>query len=119
MNGGAARIALSLLTAIVAGCAPEPVPFEGVADTRQLMLTVIEPAAEVYWDAVGTIIDANGVDEFAPGSPEEWEAVRNAAMVIAESGNLLMLPGRIQGGEQWLEYSRAMITQGRRAFDAV
>ena len=75
-----------------------PPPFRPVADVKQLMASVVEPAAEVYWDAVGTIIDANGVTEIEPTTTEEWDAVRNAAYVVAESGNLLMMSNRAKDG---------------------
>jgi len=96
------------LTLPVFGCAPEPPPFDEVADVRQLMLTVLDPAADVYWDSVGTIMDLDGTKEIAPGTTAEWEAVRNAAMIVAESGNLLLTPGRAKEGEQWTELARAL-----------
>ena len=99
-------------------CAPDPQPFTQVADVNQLMASVIEPAAEVYWDAVGTIMDESGTVEFAPSTPEEWEAVRNAAFVIAESGNLLMMPGRARDRGEWIVMSKALVDVGRRAVAA-
>ncbi len=115
-----AVLSFSVVAAVLsgAGCAADPLPFDGVADVKLLMTSVIEPAAEVYWDAVGTIIDENGIDEFAPSTDEEWQAVRNAAVVIAESGNLLMMEGRLQGGVEWLAMSTAMIQAGRQALAA-
>ncbi len=89
-----------------------------VADVQELMATVVEPAAEVYWDAVGWIIDASGTTEIRPGSPEEWEAVRNAAFVIAESGNLLMMEGRAVDQDAWIALSRSLTQVGRRAIEA-
>lgn len=112
------RLPWLALAMLVSGCAPEPLPFEEVADVKQLMTSVLEPAAEVYWDAVGTIMDLSGTVEIAPSTDEEWQAVRDAAMVIAESGNLLMMPGRVQGGEEWMDFSRAMIDTGRQALTA-
>ena len=76
------RLAVAVL---LSGCTPDPPSFRPVADVKQLMASVLEPAAEVYWDAVGTIMDESGTVEFAPSTPEEWEAVHNAAFVIAES----------------------------------
>ena len=114
----ATLLPLFILGTLLSGCAPEPPPFEEVADVKQLMNSVIDPAAEVYWDAVGTIIDLNGTEEIAPGTDEEWQAVRNAAIVIAESGNLLMLEGRRQGGVEWMALSRALIEVGREALEA-
>ncbi len=109
------------LPAVLPACAPdasESLPFDAVADGRQLMVSVIEPAAEVYWDAVGVIMDLEGTHEIEPQSDEEWEAVENAAWVLAESGNLLLIEDRAQGREHWIQMSRAMIEVGKRAVDA-
>ena len=89
-----------------------------VADDKQLMASVIEPAAEVYWDAVGVVMDESGTHEIEPATDEEWEAVRDAAFVLAESGNLLMLGERAQGREHWIVMSRALAEVGRRAVAA-
>jgi len=72
------------------GAAPQP-----VADVKQVMISILEPAAEVYWDASGSVIDSTGIHELAPRTDEEWAAVWRAALVIAESGNLLMLDGHV------------------------
>ena len=114
------RLRFGLLSAIVlAGCntAPPP-PFRPVADVKQLMASVVEPAAELYWDAVGAIYDENGETQIAPSTIEEWEAVRNAAYVVAESGNLLMMSTRARDAGDWMTFSRAMVDVGRRAVQA-
>jgi hypothetical protein len=82
------------------------------------MSSVVEPAAEVYWDAVGTIVDEKGAVDFAPQTVEEWDAVRNSAFVIAESGNLMMMGPRARDGGNWMKLSQAMIVAGRRAIEA-
>lgn len=96
----------------------DAVPFELVADVGQLMNTVLEPAADFYWDAVGWIIDENGTLEIAPSTDEEWELVRNAAYVIAESGNLMMMKGRGADEAAWRGMSLAMVQVGRVAIAA-
>ena len=110
----------TLLTLFLIGCtdAPEPPRFTAVADSKQLMLSLIEPAAEVYWDAVGVIMDLEGTYHVRPEGAEDWEAVENAAFVLAESGNLLLLEERAQGQSHWVSMSRAMIDVGRRAVEA-
>jgi hypothetical protein len=102
----------------IAGCSPKPLPFEEVVDTRELMLAVIDPAADVYWGAVGTIMDENGTEEIFPTTTAEWASVRHAATIIAESGNLLLMPGRAQDNEQWTRLSRQLIATGRQALGA-
>lgn len=104
------------LMALGAACArEEPTPYLAVADVRQLMISVVEPAADVYWDAVGTVVDETGTTEIAPEGDEEWEAVRNAAFVMAESGNLLMMDERAVDRGAWLAMSRSMVDVGLRA----
>lgn len=111
---------LALTPLALFGCtdSPEPSSFVAVADSRQLMLSVIEPAAEVYWDAVGVIMDEEGTRHIEPRTDGEWEAVENAAFVLAESGNLLLLEDRAQGRDHWTAMSRGMIEIGRRAVAA-
>ena len=58
------RIAGTVMAALmVAGCATPQADFDEVADVRQIMLSVLEPAAEVYWDSVGTIMTLEGTEE--------------------------------------------------------
>ena len=111
LHGFAAALLLS-------ACVPDGPPFVLLSDVPQLMATVVEPAADVYWDAVGWIIDEYGEVEFSPSTDEEWEAVRNAAVVVAESGNLLMMEGRALNQGTWMDFSRAMITAAQRAIEA-
>lgn len=111
-------IALAAALSISCSGGPPAPPYRAVADLKQLMATVVEPAAEVYWDSVGTIIDEKGVIEIEPATVEEWDAVRNAAYVVAESGNLMMMPSRARDGGDWMTLSQAMIDVGQRAIKA-
>ena len=76
---------------------------------------VIEPAANVYWEAVGTITDKNGTVEIAPKTDSAWHLVRNAAMVVAESGNLLMIESRVRDRDQWIRLARELVEAGEKA----
>jgi len=110
-------LAVTLLAAAVGGCSPTP-PLRHVADVKQLMRSVTEPAADVYWDGVGTIIDQTGVTEIKPEMDEDWDALVNSAYVIAESGNLLMLGARPKDGGDWMQMSRALVDVGEKAIRA-
>ncbi len=111
-------LAVTLLAAAVGGCSPTPPPLRHVADVKQLMRSVTEPAADVYWDGVGTIIDQTGVTEIKPEMDEDWDALVNSAYVIAESGNLLMLGARPKDGGEWMQMSRALVDVGEKAIRA-
>ena len=106
-----ATLVIALASVTVSACsAPPPPPYQPVADVKTLMSAVMEPAAEVYWDAVGIIVDDQGEHQIEPKTVEEWEAVRHAAYVVAESGNLLMMSSRAKDGGAWMAASRQMIS---------
>ncbi len=83
------------------------------------MLNVLDPAVDGIWDAVGTVITADGTFEKAPSNDDEWAVVRMHAIQLAESGNLLMLPERSGGSADWIKHSEALVTQSRRALQAI
>ena len=41
--------------------------------------------------------------------------MRNAATVVAESGNLLMLDARARNRDEWMTLARALVEMGERA----
>ena len=93
-------------------------PFRPIADVKQLMASVIEPAADEYWDAVGSVVDAKGVKEFAPQTEDEWKAVRDSAYVFTEGGNLLMMNGRAKDSGEWMRLAQTLVEVGQRAIKA-
>ena len=115
-----ALLAVALTALLLASCSsgPTPPPYRPVADVKTLMATIMEPAAEVYWDAVGIIVDADGEHHIEPKTAEEWDAVRNAAYVVAESGNLLMMPTRAKDAGEWMAASQRMIDAAQKAIRA-
>jgi hypothetical protein len=97
---------------------PPPPPFRPVADVKQLMTAVIDPAADVVWGSVGTIVSEKGTEERAPRTDEEWAAVLNSAYVITESGNLMMMGTRAKDTGEWIRQSQALIDVGSRTIKA-
>lgn len=106
----------------VAACSPaeeeQSSTYRPVGDMAQLMAGVVEPAAEVIWDAVGVIVDAEGEHQLAPQTEEEWLALRSAAYTVAESGNLLMMPERALDQGAWITMSQSLVEMGERAIEA-
>ncbi len=111
-------VAVVILAAAAVGCAPTPPPLRHVADVKQLMSSVLDPAADLYWDAVGTVTDQTGTTEIAPETTEDWNALVSSAYVIAESGNLLMLGTRPKDGGDWMRMSRSLVDVGEKAVRA-
>jgi cytochrome c556 len=61
---------------------------------RDLMNYMVMPSASGVWNAVATSTDQTGVHESRPQSDDDWNKVIAAATELAESTNLLMMPGR-------------------------
>jgi hypothetical protein len=98
--------------------APAPPPFKPIADTKLLMQSVVDPNADIVWDAVKTIDTPNHTEEIRPRTDEQWAAVRNAAVTVAESGNLLMMVPRAKDGGEWMTLSQRMVDTGQEAIRA-
>jgi hypothetical protein len=106
-------------TLLAPGCgAPEPPPYKPVADSKLLMQAILDPAADEVWESVGWIITDQGVEEIVPKTDEEWMAVKNAAVTIIESANLLIMPPRSRDAE-WNRISLGLIDTGQAAVRAV
>jgi hypothetical protein len=82
------------------------------------MHAIVDPAADVLWGSVGTIITAEGTEEIYPRSEEEWLVVEYACITLMESGNLLMIGERAVDQGDWMLMSQAMVDAGKTALDA-
>jgi hypothetical protein len=103
----------------VSGCGGSPpVPFTPVADTKLLMQSVVDPNADLIWDAVKIISTKDGDQNIRPRTEAEWIAVRNAAVTVAESGNLLMMVPRAKDGGEWMQRAQEMNKAGDEAMRA-
>ena len=111
--------AAAMLLAACTGSAPAaPPPFKPVADMKQLMNAVIDPAADTVWNSVGTTISAAGTDERFPRTDEEWTVVLNGAITLTESGNLLMIGSRAKDTGDWMKMSQDLVDVGVRTIKA-
>ena len=109
--------------ALLVGCSPPPPPppappFNTTLALKQVMEWVIDPAADVIWDSVKSIISEKGTQEIAPKTDAEWDGVRNAAATLVESGNLLMQQGRAKDQQEWMAAARRLSDAGGEALKA-
>jgi len=77
-----------------APAAPPPPEYTPTATVKDIMQSVVDPNADVVWQAVTSVQSAKGLVEKAPKTPEEWTMVRHGAIALTEASNLLMVPGR-------------------------
>jgi hypothetical protein len=110
---------LLVAAALGAGCsAPAAPPFKPVADNKLLMQAVVDPNADVIWEAVKTILTPESTEEIRPKTDEQWTAVRNSAIALAESGNLLMLAPRAKDSGEWMKAAQQLVETGTDAMHA-
>ena len=111
---------LALLAAMFAAACggPPPPPFKPIVDNKLLRQAVVDPHADITWDAVKTIMTKEGDQDIRPKTDAEWAAIRNAAVTVAESGNLMMMAPRAKNGGEWMQRSQEMIDAAEAAMRA-
>jgi hypothetical protein len=110
-------MAVILLTGCAQDQAPTAIPFELATDMQHTMELILDPAADKIWDSAGFIITDAGERDLAPTTDEGWREVESAAAVVAEAGNLLLMPGRSEGAD-WDTYSVGLREAGKLAMQA-
>jgi hypothetical protein len=77
-------------------------PYDLVATIKDIMDSQVDPSADYIWQSIGTEVSAEGIKERRPQNPDEWKEERRRAMLLVESANLLIMPGRkvAQPGEK-------------------
>jgi hypothetical protein len=116
--GGIGLVIAAGRTARDAPSVYDPVPTP-VGTVKQVMKGIVGPAATVVFSSVSTTLTEAGRDDKAPHTDEEWEAVGNSAIALAEAGNLLMMEGRAVDKGEWIKMSQAMIDAAKVALKAV
>lgn len=78
--------------------APAQPEYAPTATIKDIMLSIVDPNADVVWLSVTTVQSAAGTVDTAPKNDEEWKKVRQGAIALTEASNLLMMPGRHVAG---------------------
>ena len=104
------RVASVAAFAVAVGCGgPSPPPYKPIADVKQLMQGIVDPSADVVWESVATIFTKDHVEERRPRTKAEWDHVRSNAMILTESGNLLMMAPRAKDGGDWMRMAQDLV----------
>lgn len=64
------------------------------ATIKDIMDSMVDPSGDFLFESVVEIADTNGITHKAPRTDEEWEEVRQRAVVLLEAPNLLIMEGR-------------------------
>ena len=79
-----------------------------VGNMSQLMINIIYPTSDAIFY----------LDRDEPKNEVQWNALANQALMLAESANLLMMPGRDRQQAEWTQYSKDMREAGQMAYKA-
>jgi cytochrome c553 len=101
------RIAALLLLLVIPAAAQSP-PFTPVATINEIMDAITLP----YSDAI-LYIQRN-----PPQNDRDWEVLQLQALMLAESGNLLMMKGRAKNQGDWMKDARMLVDAGMAAVKA-
>jgi cytochrome c553 len=93
------------LASLAMAQAPE---FQPVGTMSQLMVNIIYPSSDAIFY----------VDRNPPSTDADWNALANQSLMLAESGNLLLMPSRARDKGNWIKDSKMMIDAGAAAFKA-
>ena len=115
--------AAATLAALLVGCGQEEtgsMPVVVVGDMHHTMTWVLDPAADALWGASGFVLTAEGEQDLTPTTDEGWATVRHGAVVLAESGNLLLMPHLMpqDNPAAWVEFANGMTRIAQQAIEA-
>ena len=83
-------------------------PLKPVGTVEELMVQIVYP----YSDAVFYITTR------IPDSDHAWVELQAKTLALAESANLLMMPGRARDQDRWMKDSKLLLDAGTAAFRA-
>jgi hypothetical protein len=97
----------ALVLVLIAGIASTAAA-QIVGTMSELMIHVIYPTSDaVFYISTRT-----------PTTDQEWEVLKGQTLMLAESANLLMLPGHMRDRTRWMDDARLMQVVGEKAFKA-
>ena len=114
MIGSVRALALGALALAATGCSSEPA-YRPVATIEQIMETSVEPTSNAVFDAAAWV---NGVQVGGPKTDDDWKLVQANALMLAETGNLLLMGPRMKDQTGWVIRTQAMMDAANDAAKA-
>jgi hypothetical protein len=90
--------------------------FKNALPVKEIMGHMVDYNAFGVWNRQGWLIDKDGVHELFPTTEAEWLNAESAAISLAETSNVLLLPGRPQDEDRrWVDYAHALYDASMKA----
>ena len=97
-----------MLGATLAQAASSGPPTRNVGSMSDLMVKIIYPTSDALFY----------IESRTPKDEAEWNAFEGQMLMLAESANLLMMPGRARDQKQWMADAKLMLDAGALAVKA-
>jgi hypothetical protein len=101
-------LSILMVVSMAASTMAQAPGYQPVGTVRQIMLGIVAPSSDVLFK----------VPSQAPKDDKEWKTVQDNTLMLAEAGNLLLMPGRAKDNGDWTKFAKALIDQGSKAFKA-
>ena len=99
---------MSLLIFLATAASAQEASFQRVGTMSQLMIDIIYPSSDALFY----------IERAPPRNDVEWNVIRTQALMLAESGNLLMMTGRARDQGNWIKDSKRLVDAGAAAYKA-
>lgn len=83
-------------------------PMRNVGTMSELMVKILYPSSDALFY----------IETRTPTTDSEWTVLEGQALMLAESANLLMMPGRARDQTQWMDDSKLLLDAGAAALMA-
>jgi cytochrome c556 len=101
-------LSLAIAAAIAQAASTDRPPTRNVGSMSELMVKIIYPTSDALFY----------IESRTPKTDAEWTALEGQALMLAESANLLMMPGRARDQKQWMADAKLMLDAGAAAVKA-
>ena len=101
-------LTIALAASLMQAASTDKPPTRNVGSMSDLMVKIIYPTSDALFY----------IESRTPKTDAEWTALEGQALMLAESANLLMMPGRARDQKQWMADSKLMLDAGAAAVKA-
>ena len=98
-------LSVALAAAMSQAASVNRAPSRNVGSMSDLMVKIIYPTSDALFY----------IESRTPKTDAEWTALEGQALMLAESANLLMMPGRARDQKQWMADAKLMLDAGAAA----
>jgi hypothetical protein len=87
---------------------PAPSSVHGVGTMSELMVKILYPTSDAVFY----------ISSRTPKNEAEWGELQAKTLMLAESANLLMMPGRARDQDRWIADTKLLLDAGAAAYQA-